>query len=167
MEAKIGKHSTRSNLGGLIKKFNFSTFYPSGIEPEGPTLLNLPDRTVWQSTTNRKFFIKFRNIKFWNLMKKHHMTNDTDNLEKFLVVCSILQGVSGEIYLFYFNITFFWKMILNFRLLENNELICPFYAYFFVFENLDFGHWNENLLFFPEGISKKFLRQLIQRLQKR
>ena len=30
-------------------------------------------------------------------------------------------------------------MILNFRFLENNELICPFYAWFFVFENLDFG----------------------------
>ena len=52
----------------------------------------------------------------------------------------ILQCVSDEMYLFYFDITFFWKMILNFRLLENNELICPFYAYFFVFENLDFGH---------------------------
>ena len=50
-----------------------------------------------------------------------------------------IQGVSGEMYLFYFDITFFWKMILNFRLLENNELICPFYACFFVFENLDFG----------------------------
>ena len=32
-----------------------------------------------------------------------------------------------------FDITFFWKMILNFRLLENNELICPFYAYFLNF----------------------------------
>ena len=51
----------------------------------------------------------------------------------------IIHGVSGEMYLFYFDITFFWKMILNFRLLENNELICPFYACFFVFENLDFG----------------------------
>ena len=79
----------------------------------------------------------------------------------------IIQGVSDEMYLFYFDIAFFWKMILNFRLLENNELICPFYACFFVFENLDFGHWNENLLFFPEGISKKFLRQLIQWPQKR
>ena len=41
----------------------------------------------------------------------------------------LVQGVSGEMSLFYFAITFFWKMILNFRLLENNELICPFYAY--------------------------------------
>jgi hypothetical protein len=50
-----------------------------------------------------------------------------------------IQGISDETYLFYFDITFFWKSILNFRLLENNELICPFYACFFVFENLDFG----------------------------
>jgi hypothetical protein len=45
-----------------------------------------------------------------------------------------IQGVSDEMYLFYFDITFFWKSILNSRLLENNELICPFYACFFVFE---------------------------------
>ena len=51
----------------------------------------------------------------------------------------IVQGVSDETYLFYFDIAFFWKSILNFRLLENNKLICPFYACFFVFENLDFG----------------------------
>ena len=51
-----------------------------------------------------------------------------------LTMWLIVQGVSDETY-----ITFFWKNILNFRLLENNELICPFYACFFVFENFDFG----------------------------
>ena len=44
-----------------------------------------------------------------------------------------IQGVSDETYLFYFDIAFFWKSILNFRLLENNEIICPFYACFFCF----------------------------------
>ena len=50
-----------------------------------------------------------------------------------------VQGVSGEMYLFYFDITFFWKMILNFRLLENNELICPFYACFLFLKILTLG----------------------------
>jgi hypothetical protein len=59
----------------------------------------------------------------------------SEDRHKFLIV----QGVSDETYLFYFDIALFWKSILNFRLLENNELICPFYACSFAFENLDFG----------------------------
>ena len=51
----------------------------------------------------------------------------------------VVQGISDETYLFYFDIAFFGRSILKFRLLENNELICPFYACFFVFENLDLG----------------------------
>ena len=50
-----------------------------------------------------------------------------------------IQGVSDEAYLLYFDITFFWKSILNFRLLKNNELICPFYACFLFLKILTWG----------------------------
>ena len=50
-----------------------------------------------------------------------------------------IQGVSDEMYLFYFDIAFFWKSILNFRFLENNELICPFYACFLFLKILTLG----------------------------
>ena len=79
-------------------------------------------------------------IKFCNLKKFFKNSKFLSILPYFLLVYrKKIQGVSGEMSLFYFAITFFWKMILNFRLLENNELICPFYACFFVFENLDFS----------------------------
>jgi molecular chaperone DnaK (HSP70) len=67
-----------------------------------------------------------------------------------------LQAVSDETYLFYFDIAFFWKSILNFRLLENNELICLFYACFFVLKIFTLGKiFSPGLGFEPTLLCKK------------
>ena len=57
----------------LLGTFSFENFQT--------ICLNLPDRTVWQSTTNRKLFIKFRNINAVSKCQipKHQLTIFDEN----------------------------------------------------------------------------------------